>query len=171
MAVFVTSTYSQTLIQETEDTVVSPERSKGRYTALIRKYAPKLIQGLLVIALAIYCVFGAVFVNFYSIKLLPNQLDNMIPEGAHVYAAIRSAETGQLYFPFREPPHIMQSYGPLFYLSTAAVARLSHSNDTLTVRYFRTGSYLCYLASGLMLFWICKKLGCPSWLSIHASLM
>lgn len=171
MAAFVTSTYSQTVIQETEEPVVSPERSKGRYAALIKKHAPKLIRGLLILALGIYCVFGAVFVNFYSIKLLPNQLDNMIPEGAHVYAAIRSAETGRLYFSFREPPHIMQSYGPLFYLSTAAVARLSHSNVTLTVQYFRAGSYLCYLASGLMLFLICKRLGCPSWLSLLAALM
>ncbi|HET7206567.1 MAG TPA: glycosyltransferase family 39 protein [Terriglobales bacterium] len=65
----------------------------------------------------------------------------------------------------------MQSYGPLFYVSTAAVARLSHSNVTLTVRYFRAVSYLCYLASGLMLFWICKRLGCASWLSLLATLM
>lgn len=171
MAVFVSSTYSQTLIQETEDTVVSLERSKGRYAALIRKYAPKLIRGLLVLALAIYCLFGAVFVNFYSMKLLPNQLDNMTPEGAYTYAAIRSAETGQLYSSFREPPHILQSYGPLFYLSSAVVARVSHLNVDLTVKHLRVECYLCYLASGLLLFGICKRLGCPSWLSLLAALM
>jgi len=136
-----------------------------------KDYVARVAAGSVLLAMVVYCVVGAVSINFYSFKLFSNRLDNTMPEGPHVYAAIRSAETGQLYHSFREAPHIMQSYGPLFYLSTTAVARLSHLDVDLTIRNFRLLSYLSYLGIALIVFLICKKLSGSIPLSLLAALM
>ena len=134
---------------------------------LVRKALPVLALS----ALVVYCLVGSCSVNTGSFKLLHNQLDNMIPEGANVFTALRAAETGHLYRSFRESPYVVQSFGPLFYVFSTGVAHFAHLDMDLTLLHVREITYACYLLSGLCVFLICRKLHCSLAASLLATLM
>jgi len=128
-----------------------------------RNIVTQVVVAIFFSTMVFYCVVNAGSVNLRSVQLFHNQLDNTYPEGAHVFSAIRAAQTGSLYFSFREPPYIVQSYGPLFYLFSALIARFAHLSVEYTTLAMRGVSYACYLGCALLVLLICRKLRC-SWL-------
>ena len=103
--------------------------------------------------------------------MLTNPWDNTLPEGAHVYAAIRAAQTGHLYSPYTQSPYVVQSYGPLFYAINAAIAWGSHLDVSQTILLGRLFCFLCYLLCGVFVFAISRRTGATFAVSLLASLM
>jgi len=133
--------------------------------------ARKLLLALTFASLLFYCAYSAFSINQNNARLLHNAWDNMYPEGPHVYAGIRAAQTGRLYFSYRESPHIVQSYGPLFYVVAAGFARAAHLDVDRTIEYGRFVCYLSYLLVGVCAFLICRRLNTPLLLAAMAALM
>ena len=122
-------------------------------------------------ALFAYCAIGAAVVAIGSGLMLTNPWDNTLPEGAHVYAAIRAARTGHIYSPYTQSPYVVQSYGPLFYAINAAIARASHLDVSQMLLNGRLFCFLCYLLCGVFIFAISRKTGAAFTVSLLASLM
>ena len=122
-------------------------------------------------SLVTYTVIGAALVGIYSARLMNNSWENILPEGAHVYAAIRTARTGRLYSPYTQSPYVVQSYGPLFYTINASIAWASHLDVRQMVLHSRMICFLSYLLCGLLVFAISRKTGASLSLSVLAALM
>lgn len=136
-----------------------------------RSAAFSISYGIMFAALVAYCVIGAATVVTGGAQMLTNPWDNTLPEGAHVYAAIRAAQTGHLYFPYTQSPYVVQSYGPLFYAINAAIARASHMDVWRMLVRGRLFCFLCYLFCGVFVFAISRKTGATLAVSILAPLM
>lgn len=138
---------------------------------LDRTAAFRVSYRIMFAALVAYCTFGAAVVAISSGRMLTNPWDNTLPEGAHVYAAIRAAQTGDLYSPYTQSPYVVQSYGPLFYAINAAIARASHLDVWQTIFHGRLFVFFCYLFCGVFVFAISRKAGTTLAVSLLASLM
>jgi len=131
----------------------------------------QLLSALAFVGLVSYCVIGALKVNYESVKMIGSPIDTSMPEGANVYTALRAGATGQLYISYSQRPYVEQAFGPLFYATTAGIARVSHLDVDLTAQRIRMLMYGCYLGSALLVFLICWKLGSPANLAMIASVM
>ena len=94
-----------------------------------------------------------------SASVLSNPQDNTYPEGANAYLAVMAARTGQIYRSFWLPPNVLQAYGPLFYVTNMEIARASRMDLDIFTRRARLLSFICYVASGFLVFCILRKLG------------
>lgn len=139
--------------------------------AALKAFVCRLIPRVAFASLAAYCLIGAVIVAVGSARLISNSWDNMYPEGANVFMALRAARTGHLYSSFRESPYLVQSYGPLFYVIAAASAWASQLDADVTVLVIRLITYVCYLLCGVMVFAICRRNCSSIWISLLAALM
>lgn len=110
------------------------------------------------LSLLAYSVYSAVAVLLLAIQLLNNQWENTYPEAPHVYTALRAAATGKLYFPLSNPPHILQSYGPLYYVLGAWMARFVHKNIDQYISLSRVTALACFVLCGVLIFAICRRL-------------
>ncbi len=111
------------------------------------------------LALLAYCVYSAASVIKTSWGLIGNQWENTYPEAPHVYAAIRSATTHRLYFPFTQQPYVLQSYGPLFYEMYYWMARSVHADIARFIQLARVTDFLCFLLCGVLIAAVCRRLG------------
>lgn len=111
------------------------------------------------VALLVYCFYGAAVVLSSSWHLLGNQWPNSYPEAPHVYAALRSARTHRLYFPFAEQPYVLQSYGPLFYESYYWMARAVHANVDGFVHLARLTAFVSFILCAALIAAISRRMG------------
>jgi Dolichyl-phosphate-mannose-protein mannosyltransferase len=153
------------------ESTMSPAAADRKTSKWGRTWYGKLFTAMAFAALVSYCFIGALKVNRESVKLIGDPLDTSIPEGANVYTALRAGATGQLYISYNQRPHVDQPYGPLFYAVEASIARVSRQEVDLTTRRIRMLTYGCFLASALMVFLICRKLGSPLTLAAIAGVM
>ena len=156
-------------MQTTENTQILDQQAG--VTVLDRRAAFSISYRIMFAALVAYCVIGAGVVAISSGRMLMNPWDNTFPEGPHVYAALRTARTGQLYFPNSESPYIVQSYGPLFYTINAAIAWASHLDPWQVVFRARLLCFVSYLLCGVFVFAIGRKTGIALAVSLLASLI
>jgi hypothetical protein len=110
------------------------------------------------LSLLVYCGYSAAIVITASARLLGNQWENTYPEAPHIFAAIRSAQTGHLYFPFTQPPYVLQSYGPLFYEMYYWMARAVRADTDRFIHLARVTDFSCFLLCGVLIFLICRRL-------------
>ncbi|HUN60954.1 MAG TPA: glycosyltransferase family 39 protein [Candidatus Sulfotelmatobacter sp.] len=153
------------------ESMTLPRAAERKAEKAGRTWYGKWFTAMAFVALVSYCVVGALKVNTESVKAIGSRLDTSIPEGANVYTALRAGATGQLYISYNQRPHVEQPFGPLFYVVMASIARVSHLDVDVTTRRIRTMTYGCYLASALMVFLICRKLGSPASLAAIAAVM
>src|SRR5665213_3715370 len=115
-----------------------------------------VLSWVALLALAAYCALGAVTISVAGARLIPNDTDNTYPESANIYSAITAARTGRLYASPSQPPYVLQPFGPLYYATTAAIARLSHLDFVLVRMRVRMLTYGCFLLSSALVFLICR---------------
>jgi hypothetical protein len=123
------------------------------------------------LVLVAYCAIGAAAVCRYSARLLDNTWENSYFESPQTYAAIYAAKTGKLYIPMSQPPYTPQAYTPLYYAINAATAKLAHLDLDRFVIYARWITFIAYLLSGLMVYYICGAAGVGRSYSLLAGLM
>jgi hypothetical protein len=130
---------------------------------------PALCLRAAFLCLLAYCVYSAACVISAGRFLIGNQWENTYPEAPHIFAAIRSAQTHRLYFPFTQKPYVLQSYGPLFYEMYYWMARAVHADVDRLVHLARITDFACFLACGTLIFAICRRLRFSTLASIAAA--
>jgi hypothetical protein len=106
-----------------------------------------------------------------SAHLLHNPWENANFEAPQVYAAIHTAETGELYVPMSVAPYTPQPYAPLYYAIDAGVARLAQFNVDSVIYDLRLITFVAYLLCGLLVFLICRAAELPLRYSLLSGLM
>jgi hypothetical protein len=93
----------------------------------------------------------AVFAVVHAFRFAFVHNDTTYPEGASVYAFLYAIRTGHLYAsPFQYPWNV-QLYGPLFYITGASIAWISHSNPLATTVVFRFLAFASLTGSAALL--------------------
>lgn len=106
-------------------------------------------------------VVGSAVLGVASLHVLPTTGDTMYPETANILPGIALLHSGQVYPDFNAYPFFASVYGPLFYLFIAVIARIAHSNLFAILIVGRAVSYLCFLATGLLVYLCARRLGYP----------
>ena len=123
------------------------------------------------VLLVAYCFIGAASVVGYSSLLLHNPWENSYFESPQTYAALHAARTGQLYLPLSQPPYTPQAYTPLYYALDGVTAWIAGPGIDRFVFYARCLTFLAYLASGLMIYLLCRVAAIQRAYSLLAALM
>jgi hypothetical protein len=125
-----------------------------------------VVRRVAILAMFVYFAYGAVLVLGASIRLIRNVWENTYPEAPHVWAALNAVQTRHLFVPYTQPPYVLQSYGPLYYVFNAAMAWMSHANLQPefrdNIQHFvvaaRSVSLACFLLCALLIFLIGRRL-------------
>ncbi len=121
--------------------------------------------------LTAYCFLGAAHVIVASAHLLHNPWENANFEAPQVYAAIHTAETGELYVPMSVAPYTPQPYAPVYYAIGAGVAKLADFDLDRVIYDLRLLTFIAYLLCGLLVFLICRAAELPPHYSFLSALM
>jgi 4-amino-4-deoxy-L-arabinose transferase-like glycosyltransferase len=109
------------------------------------------------VSLLAYALYSAVAVTALAIRMVPNQWENTYPEVPPIFAAIRTVATGHLYYPFTQPPYVLQQYGLLFYELSAWIARIAHSDIDRFIFLSRITSLAAFFICGVLVFAVCRR--------------
>ena len=121
------------------------------------------------LSLLVYCVYSSAMVIVTCIPRLANRWENTFPEAPQTYAAIRTALTGKLYFPFTKPPYVIQAYGPLYYVMNGWLARMASADVDRFIHTARTLNFACFLLCAILIIAICRRLGFSVLVSLAAA--
>jgi hypothetical protein len=134
---------------------------------------PSLLRAVCVravfLSLLVYCVYSSAMVLRTCVPLLANQWENTFPEAPQTYAAIRTALTGQLYYPFTQSPYILEAYGPLYYAMNSWIARMVHTDVDQFIHVARALNFACFLVCAALVFAVCRRLAFSASISLTAA--
>ena len=123
------------------------------------------------LALLAYCIYSSTMVLVTCIPLLENQWENTFPEAPQTYAAIRTALTGKLYFPFTKPPYVIEAYGPLYYMMNGWIGRIVSADIDRFIHAARALNFACFLLCAALIMAICRRLGFCMSISLAAAML
>lgn len=123
-----------------------------------------LRTSLLVLLILLPFLILAMVYLVTSLHLVFARNDTTYPEGASVYAFLTALRTGRLYSSPFDFPFNVQMYGPVFYLTGLAFAKLAHGEPMMTTVLFRLLSFLSFLGSAGLVGYLSWKLeGSKRW--------
>jgi len=109
-----------------------------------------------------------------QLRLAPN-LDfdgEVLWSDAEPLYGLRCARSGEIpYHDFSRPPHVVASYGPLFYAVPGTVARLLNTSWIGMIVCGRTYIYVAWLGVALALYALARQIGCEVSLAAIAGLL
>ena len=112
----------------------------------------------LVLLIFVPFLFLAITHVVFLIRAVGARNDTTYPEAASVYSFLTTLRTGNLYADPFQPPLNIQTYGPVFYLVGAVLAKIAHGDSMLTTELARLASLFSFLGSVALLGFLCLKL-------------
>jgi hypothetical protein len=109
--------------------------------------------------LAVLAGLATVLVQSRLVVDLDKQAGNMGDEAESLYSLLCVSRGDPLYRDFRESPHVLTPYMPLFYLIPGTVARWIGASEPTTVWLGRLYVYLCWVGVGCLLYVVAWRFG------------
>ena len=80
-------------------------------------------------------------------------------ESDSLVSLVRYTADQPLYLDYRQPPHLLTPYMPLFYVIPGTVARWLQCDKLGTIVVGRCYVYLCWLGIGWLIYWLARQAG------------
>lgn len=134
---------------------------------LIRSLLSRSLWSVALLALTL----AASTFHLHYLAQLDRDGENSGSEGEILAGLSRVTGGVPLYQDYRQPPHVLAQYTPLYYIIPGSIARCLGTQGAAVFLVGRIYTYLCWLAVGGCLYWLTRQAGAARWASIVAALL